>query len=67
MATGTVASFDAATGLGEVRAENGTTYPFHATAIANGSRTIQFGEPVQFSVVLASGGRVEACDLTSLR
>ena len=57
---GTVTSFDEPRGLGEITAEDGTTYPFHCTAIADGSRTIAEGAPVRFEVVPGRLGRWEA-------
>ena len=38
--TGTVTAFDEPRGLGEVAGDDGVTYPFHCTGIADGSRTI---------------------------
>ena len=58
--SGTVTSFDEPRGLGEITAEDGTTYPFHCTAIADGSRTIPEGAPVRFEVVPGRLGRWEA-------
>ena len=57
---GRVASFDGFRGLGEVREADGTAYPFHATAIADGSRTIDPDTPVTFLVAPAHRGRYEA-------
>jgi cold shock CspA family protein len=62
-ASGTVTAFDAQAGLGEVIAEDGATYPFHCTAIADGSRTIDAGTPVTFTVVAGHLGRLEATDI----
>ena len=58
--TGSVTSFDAHRGLGEVTADDGTTYPFHCTAIADGTRTIAEGTAVRFDVVAGRLGRWEA-------
>lgn len=58
--TGTVASFDEHRGLGEVAGDDGRTYPFHCTAIADGSRTIDQGTAVRFDVVAGPRGRWEA-------
>jgi cold shock CspA family protein len=60
---GTVAEFDEARGLGRVEAE-GATYPFHCTAIADGSRTIEVGAAVTFEVVAGRMGRWEATAIT---
>ena len=62
-ATGVVASFDDPRGLGVVRAEDGTEYPFHCTAIADGTRTIEVGAAVDFEVVPGRMGRWEATNL----
>jgi cold shock CspA family protein len=48
MPTGRVTSFDAHRGLGEVTADDGRPFPFHCTAIADGSRTIETGTAVSF-------------------
>jgi cold shock CspA family protein len=57
---GRVASFDADRGLGTVTADDGTAYGFHATAIADGSRRIEVGAPVAFTVSPGHRGRYEA-------
>ena len=56
---GVVVSFDEERGLGEVRGADGTTWPFHCTSIADGSRTIAVGARVRFEP-LARFGRDEA-------
>jgi len=58
--TGTVARFDEARGLGEVAGDDGATYPFHCTGIADGTRTIAEGAAVRFEVVAGRLGRWEA-------
>ena len=58
--TGTVSAFDERRGLGEITADDATVYPFHCTVIADGTRTIQVGAPVEFEVVPGSLGRWEA-------
>ena len=60
---GTVAEFDDARGLGTVEV-GGTTYPFHCTAIAGGSRTIEVGTAVIFEVAAGHLGRWEATAIT---
>lgn len=60
--TGEVSSFDAQVGLGEVRAADGTVYPFHCIAIADGTRVIEIGSAVAFEL-LAKMGRYEATDI----
>ncbi len=57
---GTVDSFDAEVGLGAIRGDDGGTYPFHCTEIADGSRTIAPGTAVCFQVVAGHLGRWEA-------
>ena len=61
---GRVTSFDPGRGIGTV-AQDGTgdVYDFHATAIADGSRTIDEGAAVSFSVVPGHRGRYEARSL----
>jgi cold shock CspA family protein len=60
---GTVAEFDDPRGLGTVVAEDGTAYPFHCTAITDGTRTIDVGAAVEFDVVAGRMGRWEATAL----
>ena len=57
---GTVVEFDDPRGLGVVRSDAGVEYPFHCTAIADGTRTIAVGTPVTFTVVPGHHGRYEA-------
>ena len=57
---GTVRTFDERRGLGEIESDDGTTFPFHSTAIANGSRRIAEGAQVEFDVVAGLPGRWEA-------
>jgi cold shock CspA family protein len=60
---GTVARFDAERGLGEITGEDGATYPFHSTVIADGSRTIAVGTAVEFEVTAGHLGRWEASEV----
>lgn len=60
MVKGKVVAFDERRGLGTLRADNGIEYPFHATRIADLSRTIPVGATVEFEVVPAQLGRWEA-------
>ena len=60
---GIVSDFDDPRGLGTVRAEDGASYPFHCTAIADGTRTIEVGAAVEFEVVPGRMGRWEAARL----
>jgi cold shock CspA family protein len=64
---GRVTDFDAVRGLGSVQdLMDATLYPFHATAIADGSRTIEIGARVTFTVTSGHGGRDEAQVLLTL-
>ena len=51
--------FDEPRGLGVIDAD-GTSYPFHCTAILDGTRTIAVGTRVTFTVRAAGMGRWEA-------
>jgi cold shock CspA family protein len=64
--TGAVTEFDEQRGLGVVTAEDGTPYPFHCTAIADGTRTIAVGTTVSFDVVPGLQGRWEAAQLAGV-
>jgi len=59
-------AFDGPRGLGVVRADDGGTYAFHCTALADGTREVVPGTRVVFSVVAGHGGRDEARALTAL-
>lgn len=60
---GTVADFDDHGGYGTVTDVDGREWPFHCTAIADGSRTIDVGTSVRFRVIPGRPGRWEATDL----
>jgi cold shock CspA family protein len=60
---GRVASFDVDRGLGEIEAEDGTTYGFHCTAIADGTRDIPVDISVRFDVVAGHHGCWEAANI----
>ncbi len=60
---GTVTAFDERAGLGEVTARDGTIHPFHCTAIADGTRTIDVGVAVRFAVVPGRSGSWEAVQI----
>jgi cold shock CspA family protein len=64
MRDGVVASFDDPRGLGVVRSDDGAEYPFHCTAIADGTRAIDEGARVHFEVVAGHMGRWEASRIT---
>ncbi|MGI9624732.1 MAG: cold-shock protein [Acidimicrobiales bacterium] len=53
-------------GWGTVAADAGSSYTFHCTAIADGSRKIEVGEIVEFEVRPGLQGRWEAADLTTV-
>ena len=57
---GRVASFDPARGLGAVQDDDGASYGFHATAVADGSRRIDVGTTVVFTVSPGRRGLYEA-------
>ncbi len=61
--TGSVLSFDDPRGLGVVRSAIGDDYPFHCTAIVDGTRTIAEGASVSFRVAAGRLGRWEATDI----
>lgn len=61
---GTVTSFDAGRGLGEIEGADGATYPFHSTVIVDGSRTIAVGAAVEFEVIPGHLGRWEAAEVS---
>jgi cold shock CspA family protein len=61
--TGVVTAFDGPRGLGEITAVDGTTYPFHCVAIADGTRSIAVGQAVDFDQVPGLLGPWEAGNL----
>ncbi len=62
---GTVARFDDAAGLGTVVDEQGREFAFHCTAIADGTRQIDQGAAVCFTLAALGAGQVEARELTA--
>jgi cold shock CspA family protein len=62
--SGKVSAFDEHRGLGEITGTDGTIYPFHCIAIADGTRTIEVGAAVAFEVVPGGLGRWEAATIT---
>jgi cold shock CspA family protein len=60
---GTVATFDDHAGLGTVRGGDGRSWPFHCTAITDGTRTIEVGTAVTFAVAPGRGGAWEAVEV----
>jgi cold shock CspA family protein len=63
---GTVSEFDEGRGLGTVTADDGASYSFHCTRIADGTRTIAVGTSVTFEVVPGLAGRWEAVQLAGV-
>jgi CspA family cold shock protein len=59
MLSGTVTGFDEAKGLGTVTAVDGREYLFHCIEIADGTRTVDVGQPVRFQP-LPKFGRIQA-------
>jgi cold shock CspA family protein len=64
--TGVVAEFDEPRGLGVIRGDDGADVPFHCTAIADGSRTVETGRRVRFEVVPGLLGHWEASGIEKL-
>jgi cold shock CspA family protein len=62
---GVVEEFDEFVGLGTVAADDGSRFAFHCTALADGSRRIEAGTRVVFTVVPGRGGRWEAARVSS--
>ncbi len=62
--TGTVVEFGEHRGLGTVRGDDGRELAFHCTSLADGSRSIEAGTTVAFSVVAGHHGRWEAGDVS---
>jgi cold shock CspA family protein len=52
--------------LGTVGVDGGADYAFHATAIADGTRRIDVGAAVTFTLAPGHGGRCEARSVVSL-
>jgi cold shock CspA family protein len=61
--TGVVTDYDDPAGIGTVTADEGDQHFFHCTAIADGSRTVEVGTRVRFTVVPGRLGRWEAAAL----
>ena len=51
-------------GSARSRADDGTDYPFHATRIADGTRTIAVGTKVDFELVPGNLGHWEAAAIS---
>lgn len=63
---GVVAEFDEPRGLGVVRGDDGSTYRFHCTAVADGTRNVDSGTRVVFSLAAGHLGRYEARAVTTI-
>ena len=61
---GTVVEFDEPRGLGTIEAD-GAAYPFHCTALLDGTRTVPVGTSVTFEVRPAGMGRWEATQIAT--
>jgi cold shock CspA family protein len=57
---GVVEGFDDERGLGTVLGDDGRRFPFHCTAVADGSRRIVPGTRVVFTTAAGHLGRIEA-------
>ena len=62
--SGRIATVDDFVGRGEVEARGGLRFPFHCTAIADGSRTIAQDTAVKFRLVPGPLGALEATKIT---
>ena len=58
--SGRIATFDDHAGRGEIEAGGGMRFPFHCTAIADGSRTVAPDTPVKFRLRPGPLGALEA-------
>ena len=59
---GIVTAFDEARGLGTITSSTGTRWPFHCVSLLDGSRTVEVGREVTFSVAFRVL-RLEAVDV----
>jgi hypothetical protein len=62
--SGRIAAFDDHVGRGEIEARGGMRFPFHCTAIADGTRTIALDTAVKFRLVPGPLGALEATKIT---
>jgi len=60
---GVVTAFDDHKGYGTVTTDDGRDVFFHCTRIADGTRAIDVGQRVAFTVVPGHGGRWEAAEM----
>lgn len=47
---GQVVAFDARAGLGDIQDQQGTVWPFHCVSLSDGSRNVDVGTQVTFTV-----------------
>jgi hypothetical protein len=47
---GQVVAFDAHAGLGDIQDQQGTVWPFHCVSLSDGSRIVDVGTQVTFTV-----------------
>lgn len=57
---GVVVAFDQGRGLGTVEDGSGRQVPFHCTALVDGSRRVEVGTAVWFTLAAGHHGRIEA-------
>lgn len=62
---GIVSDFDEARGLGVVTSSTGSRWPFHCVSLADGSRSVDKGAAVRFSVAFRVL-RLEAVEIVKL-
>lgn len=63
--TGTVTQFDRTVGLGEITDGEGRVWPFHCAMLTDGTRNVEVGTAVQFTVRFHVV-REEAFEISSL-
>jgi len=61
-----VVEWDEEVGVGAIAGDDGSSYVFHCTQIADGTRTIENGASVRFDVVAGHLGRWEATGVEKL-
>jgi cold shock CspA family protein len=64
---GTVYAFSSELGLGQILATDERRFGFHATQLADGTRTIEVGASVAFDLAPGRGGLYEAVRVTRIR
>ncbi len=62
--SGRIATFDDHVGRGEIEARGGMRFPFHCTAIVDGTRTVAPNTAVKFRLVPGPLGALEATRIT---